>query len=89
MTDTNLSLPSTTSSIEELLSRDPLSLSEEDLEKTTRLLIQMNREQIRVWNEEKERAEKEGRSISGQAVKKKQLSAARQVALSNVPDFKI
>lgn len=77
----------TVCTIDELFSRDPLSLSEEDLLETTRLLIHMNREVIRTWNTEKAVAAAAGKQLSGPAVKKKQLSAERQAALSFVPSI--
>jgi hypothetical protein len=81
---TDNTLPSSLSAIEELFSRDPLSLSEEDLLETTRLLVAMNRENVRIWNEEREKAARAGKSLSGVATRKKQHTAEQQIAMSQI-----
>lgn len=63
-------------SMEELLDRDPLSLTEDEVSETAKLLVIHFREQRKVWEEEKRKAKVTGKRVSGQTVKKKQKQAA-------------
>lgn len=57
---------------DELMSRDPFLLSEEDITKISSQLVQMARSQIEIWNNAAAAAKSTGSRISGTAVKKAQ-----------------
>ena len=79
---------SSISLIDELFSRNPLTLSEEEILQTAKQMTRLLRSEIAEWNKEQERAKAEGRKPSGSRVKKQQrLSAERQEALAEVGDF--
>jgi len=63
-------------SIEEYLSRDPLSLSEQDVAQTTELLVKALRAERIIWAEEANKAKLTGKRISGGTTKKLQKAAA-------------
>lgn len=73
---------------EELFSRDPLSLSAEDVEVITRRLVEMARAEIEVWNSEKRTAATTGTRMSGLATAKKQRTAIEQLAASRLGELK-
>lgn len=76
--------PESQSPIEALLARDPLSMSESELERVTAKMVELCREDIRIWNEERASATKKGKKPSGARIKKKQLTAQQQLAAAEV-----
>lgn len=62
-------------SIEELLSRDPLDLTQEEIEENARLMVKLLREERKVWETEKSKAKLTGKNYSGTATKKLQKEA--------------
>lgn len=58
--------------IEELLSRDPLFLTEEDVDKNTSILVVALRAERTAWEREKAKAKITGKKLSGQTTKKAQ-----------------
>lgn len=73
-------------SIEELLSRDPMTLSEATLQENVELLVKLCRQETAIWREEMEKAAASGKRLSGARTKKKQLNPARAAAASLI-DF--
>lgn len=59
-------------SIEELLDRDPLELTEEDFDETVKLLVVAFRKEREVWEEEKIKSRVTGKRVSGGTTKKRQ-----------------
>lgn len=76
--------PEPQSPIETLLARDPLSMSEAELERVTAKMVELCREDIRIWNSERASATKAGKKPSGSRTKKKQLTAQQQLATAEV-----
>lgn len=72
------------SPIEALLARDPLSMSESELERVTAKMVELCREDIRIWNSERASATKKNKKPSGSRIKKKQLTAQQQLAAAEV-----
>ena len=62
--------------IEELFSRDPLSLTEEELDENVRLLVIAFRSERETWEREKATAKLTGKKLSGQSTKKLQKEEA-------------
>ena len=63
-------------SIEELFSRDPLDLTQEDVEEITVRLVRALRAEREAWEQEKAKAKATGRKVSGNTTKKVQKKAA-------------
>lgn len=61
---------------EELFSRDPLSLGEDDVLAITAKLVSLCRKEIEIWNQAKAAATANGTRLSGTAIKKKQAELA-------------
>ena len=81
-------------SIEELLSRDPLELTEEEVTANTKQLIVMLRTEREVWEREQSKAKLTGKRTSGQTTKKLQKQAAldkirNSSAAIDISDIKI
>ena len=74
----------TKSPIEILFERDPLSLSEEELGEITANLVQLCREDIRIWSSEREAASKAGKKPSGTRTKKAQITAQQKLLASKL-----
>jgi hypothetical protein len=72
------------SPIEAPLARDPLMMSEAELEQVTAKMVELCREDIRVWNSERDSATKKSKKPSGARIKKKQLTAQQQIAAAEV-----
>lgn len=62
--------------IEELFSRDPLSLTEEEISEITAQMVRMLRAEREAWEREKEKAKLTGKKMSGTRTKKLQKKAA-------------
>ena len=77
-------VPEPQSPIEALLARDPLSMSEAELERVTTKMVELCREDIRIWNSERASATKKNKKPSGARIKKKQLTAQQQLAAAEV-----
>ena len=63
-------------SIDELLSRDPLSLTENDVKRNVRQMVLMLRAERAAWEKEKTTKKASGKRMSGATTKKKQKEAA-------------
>ena len=63
-------------SIDELLSRDPLSLTEEDVKHNVRQMVIMLRAERTAWEQEKTTKKASGKRMSGATTKKMQKEAA-------------
>ena len=70
--------------IDELLSRNPLKLTEEDVNENVRLMVELSREERRIWEEEQTRAKTEATKPSGSRTKAKQRSVERQAAAAQI-----
>ncbi len=62
-------------SLDELFVRDPLSLTEPDIDRITLQLIKGFRIEREVWETEKAKAKLSGKKVSGASTKKKQKQA--------------
>lgn len=72
-------------SIEELLDRDPLEITEEEVEENTKLLVAGFQTERDIWITEKSKAKLTGKKVSGNTVKKKQKEAVlEQIKNSSV-----
>ena len=63
-------------SIDELLSRDPLSLTEDDVKRNVRQMVLMLRAERAAWEKEKTAKKASGKRMSGATTKKMQKEAA-------------
>lgn len=68
--------------IEELFSRDPLSLTEEDISEITQQLVRAFRAERLAWEDEKAKAKITGKRTSGVRTKKLQKKAALEAIKS-------
>jgi len=59
-------------SLDELMDRDPLELTEGDIAEITKHLVKTFRAHRLVWEKEKDKAKITGKRVSGAVVKKKQ-----------------
>jgi len=64
--------------IEELLSRDPITLTEADIQAQTRKMVALCRAEIDAYNKDKALTAAQGKKRSGTRTKKKQLTAQQQ-----------
>lgn len=71
-------------SIEELLDRDPLALTEEELAETKRILVTALREERKIWELEKQKSKITGVRVSGNTTKKLQKAAVLE-KIKNAP----
>lgn len=72
-------------SIEELLDRDPLEITQEEVDANTDLMIAGFKTERDIWITEKAKAKLTGTKVSGNTVKKKQKAAVlEQIKKSSV-----
>lgn len=76
-------------SIEELLARDPLDLTEEDIDTNTKLLVSALRSERREWDEAQLKAKVTGKRVAGNTVKKAQKKAAKETIIEEIKNSSV
>lgn len=99
MTEKNLTLatnllpttgdPTTDVTIDELLARDPLKLTEADLDQNVKILVKLVRAEREVWKAAKAKATANKTRLNAAAIKKEQAKAARRALSDLLPDLGI